>query len=546
VTDSRSLSGVRKFLKSVRRRAASERAFEGSAATIAILAGAALALFAADRSVLFPPPLRLVAALALGAAAALLSFRRILAPIVFPKDLAATAADVERAMGSAQGFVRSAAELALLEHSRSSAPSEILLNMTVEEAARRLAPRTPADAAPKAAFFKQVAAAVTLCSVWGIVALLFPADSAAFFRRLANPFGDISYPARTRIAAFNAPGVVAAGDPFGAEIIAEGLLPAEATFAVRTAAGERKIHAAGEDGRYRLRMQSVRETFSLGARVGDAVAPWREVLVVERPAVAEIETRLTFPPYTKLDASTFAGGDVTAPGGSRASLSARLNKPVRSATVVFEDGGLIEAALDEEGRAAGFEFEVRSTISYRLSLVDEHGFEDDAQRSWQIRALGDSAPVLSLVRPSRDLSLVPTAVLPVEAEASDDYGVRLIVLSYEVEKSSGEKTAGNILLEAAEPRKTVAVAYLWDLAPLALDAGDRMLWRLEAVDNFPPEGQTTLSESRECVVVTVAEKLDELRRLNRRLQGDVAEAERIQKRAAEELRRAATGDGGGA
>jgi len=506
----------------------------------AAVAGLSLAgLFAADRLTLFPGALRLLAAAGLVFGGVVLLYVRVIAVLLRPPGPSEAARALERRYAQLGDFALSAAELALAKGSKSSAPSEHFVAMTVDEAARRAAGTNPSAAAPAAALGRPAALAALAAAFWTAAAIFFPGDAATFLRRLSDPLGAWAYATKTTIVAVEAPGVLPRGAIFEATAVAEGVLPEEAIFHIRGAGGANRVYARGDAGRYSIALGEVRESFSFFVEAGDARTDESAVKVVELPAVAALGAEVTYPPYTGVGAVTVSGGDIKAPRGSRVRVAAQFNKPVEQAGIVFGDGGKATGAVDGEGLSASFEFTLGAAQTYRIELADEYGFANADSPEYALEAQADAAPVVALVRPARDLTAVADAALPVEVKAADDYGVRDVRLAYRIRRGGKEKARGAISLVVGESAKSREVSYRWELSGLGLAAGDELTYLAEAEDNLPDAPQTGVSKTQSVRVVTVAEKILEIEQLNRQIQALVQNADRKQAQARAAFARAA-------
>lgn len=521
---------VAAHLRRVRRRLVSRRATSGVLASAGSLCAAALCVFAADRLTLFPGFLRLAVGAGFAAAAVLLVYRNIFARLFAAPNAAGAASFLEGRFPELEGYALSAAELAVVEGTRSSAGSAAMVRLTVRRARKRLGGVASGEAAPAAPALRPVLFALAAAAGCAAAALLMPADTRVFLKRFMHPLSDIPYPSRTRIVSVEAPRVVLCGEGFTARVVAEGHLPAEAAFHIAGDGGRaRQVHAGRGDEGYVLSLQRVRESFTFHVRVADARSEDISVSVVERPRAASLSAEVVYPAYTRQATTKLAGGNVSALAGSAVGLVVELNKPVRSARMLFEGGEIVEGILGEGADAARFDFRVAETTTYRLALMDEYDFENGGEAIYRVRAQEDHAPQARMVRPSRDMTVVPGAVIPVEAEAGDDYGVRFVRLAYRLEREGRDPHKGEIVLAARAPgERRIEVRHRWEVSLLEVEAGDELFYRVEADDNMPSEAQTSSSDERRLEVVTVAEKLAEIDRMHRRIQANLANLQRKQ------------------
>lgn len=530
--------GVRdleRILRRVSRRRAAGALLAGLLLSAAAMGLSAAALFAADRLTLFPPPLRLACGLAFLAGAGWILYSRVARPAAAEGAPQAAASALEKRLPALDGFVLSAAELRLSPTGRSSAPSESLADRTVGEAVCRLETIPPGTAAPLAPPARLVFAAALPCILWAVAALVFPGDVRAFLARFARPTARIHYPAKTRIVAVDAPSVLPEGGAFTLEITAAGVLPQQAVVRITAQGARRTIYAERAGERYTASLDNVRHDFSFSLALGDAVTEERPVEVVPRPRVSAIATTLVHPPYTRLEPVVIPGGDLNALEGSRAEVDLRFNKPLSAARALFDDGAALTAWLSEDAMSARFGFDITAPAVYRIVLTDEYGFNNQGTPAYTVRTSADAPPEVAVLRPDRDLTVVPQAVIPLEVEAEDDAGIRVMELAYTVESPAAVPREGRVLLAAPRAERSVRVRYDWDLSALGLQPGDSITWRVAVEDNRPGEPQRSTSDARGMLVVSVARKLAELDRFAAGIQANLQGIERKQAQAARNL-----------
>ncbi len=524
-----------RILGRARRQILANRLAAGACVFAAAAGGAALAVFAADRFTVFPSAVRFVLSSAFVVCGTALFYVKVLAPLVRRPDKREAARTLEARFPQLGDFALSAAELAAAGRSRSSAPSEELVGLTVDEAVKRMRGVPDMRAASRRSLLRPAAAFAAAAACWAIAAAVAPGDLAVFFHRFVHPMSALRYPSRTRIVEVNAPSIMPLGGTFEAEALAEGVIPEEAVFAIDPADGaSRKVIAPGSEGRYRLSLDSVRGDFRFHVEAGDAATADRAVKVVPRPEVVTLSAEVAYPGYTGVGAVTVAGGNITALAGSRAVLSCVLNKPVASAKMLFDDKSEVAGVLSQDRTAVTFAFDLLDKRTYHVGLLDDYGFAQGDAPSYYLTAQEDAVPSVALERPNRDLTVVPDAVVPLSASATDDYGLVTLALKYTVARGAvaqPEKTA--ILAEPQRGARGAEAAFSWSLAALGLAPGDEITYYVEALDNVPDEPQAGRSETRTAAVVSVAQKLLEIEQMNRQIQIGLQAMARKQQQARE-------------
>jgi hypothetical protein len=159
------------------------------------------------------------------------------------------------------------------------------------------------------------------------------------------------------------------------------------------------------------------------------------VTTFDYPRLLSADAHVEFPEYTALPRRTIE--DVrrfSVVEGSRLQLDCRLNKPVRSAVLIDDDGKRLELALagDEFQLASGsWSPEVPERKRYRLELIDQEGRRNRDPEEFVVQVLPNNPPELKVSFPSRDTRVSPIQEVALEARASDDFGLLEYGLVYQ-------------------------------------------------------------------------------------------------------------------
>ena len=219
------------------------------------------------------------------------------------------------------------------------------------------------------------------------------------------------------------------------------------------------------------------------------------VKVIIPPAVNDLQISITAPAYTGLDVILPEPntGDILAYRGSEVSLTARLNKSVRMATLNFTSGVQISAKV--RGESVSARFKVTDSENYRLQLIDDQNVENEDPISYQIKVMEDISPVITVIEPGRDIDLAPDAELDLLFEGRDDFGFSRLWLAYQIISSSEytrDTTWQQIPLEIPAGRRDFfRQQYLWRFENTAVGFGDAIKYYLAVKDNDRITGPKT-------------------------------------------------------
>jgi hypothetical protein len=375
--------------------------------------------------------------------------------------------------------------------------------------------------------------AAALAGVVGLaavaVSVLAPTMSRVAVARLINPLGADSWP-RLHYLAFREPvWRVARGQAFEVEVIDArgGRLPDEVRIHYRFDADDQP---AGEEtetlrsgGAMVARRENVTRPFAYRVEGGDDHAmPWIPVEVVEPPAVESLAIRLYPPVYTGWPAVS-SEKSIRALVGTRVEIKGTATKPLRAAVVRLEKGEEVPVRLTADGR--GFvvprdprtEWVVRESGSYWVEIEDIDGLRGGGDARWEIRAVPDLAPTVSLEEPAANLYVTANAVVPLRVTAKDDLAIHEIALRYTRSDRAGQgETIVPLYTGPARVKPSTAaatsgesrsIAYRWELGSLGLAPKTQVKLVASATDYRPMTGR---SQPRQLVIVTPEELADRM------------------------------------
>lgn len=244
----------------------------------------------------------------------------------------------------------------------------------------------------------------------------------------------------------------------------------------------------------------------------DQTAP-QELTLIERPAVTAVQARIAPPAYarglvepraTDLHARSERTPTTRGLVGSTAELRVRFNKPLPIAgdqlAAVFP--GLPAepvqfAAENETPHEIALRFPLSERIETPIVLEDAHGFANRSERRYVLDALRDEPPTASLLRPERDLSVLPEAEVDLEALVQDEVGAERIAIVAEMPaaalegsgSASEETTSSVTLADRTGRQRRLSVTHALDLAEFSLSAGDTVTLVAVGRDVYEINGQ---------------------------------------------------------
>jgi hypothetical protein len=243
-------------------------------------------------------------------------------------------------------------------------------------------------------------------------------------------------------------------------------------------------------GRFSHRFDAVSTPFRYRVEADGVSSGWFSVGIVDRPFIRELQVEVEYPAYSGMPPTRLGAqrGDVTALRGSTVRVRSFLAGPdVGAAYIELTSGERIPMEV-EDGAAVGA-FDVRSHDEYAVVLQSTDGTQNLDPIRYEVRAVDDEAPSVSLLSPEPDHSLSDDLTTTVVGKISDDYGFSRLRLNYRLVESryrtpSRESHSVSIPIDTPRPREQdVAIRWRVSEGPLDPVPGDVIEYYLEVWDN---------------------------------------------------------------
>jgi len=382
-----------------------------------------------------------------------------------------------------------------------------------------------------------------VCLVALILVVADPLSSRTAVARLVNPFGGVAWPQTHHLMCLEPVTRVAKGRAFEIEVIdRRGIrLPSDVRIHYRfddpdgslTEESEMmrfvdgRIAARGandstdprrEGGVMVARRENVTRSFLYRVEGGDDDSmPWAAVEVLEPPALEALSVELTPPDYTGWPPEE-AGKQVRALVGTRVKISAESTKPLDSAILCLEGGVKIDGRIrGRDRRRVEAEFVVERSGAYWFRLTDMEGLTGGSDARWEVRAIPDAPPTVTIERPTANVFVTPEAEVPLRVAAKDDLAIHAVALRFSRSDRPDEDEsvlplhagpdrvepqAGGLAGGGPAGQNLVLPPYAWQLAELGLAPGTQVTFHATATDYLPNTGQ---SDPRRLIVITPEE-----------------------------------------
>lgn len=497
-------------------------------------------LILADYLLRFPSGVRLVFLLSAAGALAAGLWRYLVPAIAFRPGLTEVALRAERLIPALRGRLASSVEFV----AAGTAEQSPLAARSVADARARLqGVRLSSLLAPRRTRRVLIAAGVVLLAV-ATLASLNPAMARIGVLRLAAPFSSAQWPARTGVESLMASATI---HPRGQALALRARATKGDVERMRIVARQRTTtdgrpsewsdlvltHQGG--GVYERLIDTDAESIEFSFHTSDAETEPESIDFITPPDLRQARLRADPPAYAAastppLDQDLGAGRDdrAVAPAGilagSSITLSLTLNKPIEAqsrgeewirSTFAWSAPELPEFDSDPADPTLWrLSWTLRDSTELALHLVDEHGISNADPLRFRIQALQDHPASIVIVEPPADEHVLPTAAVPLTADARDDIG--LTAVGFDVVRQREHEGASSLWSDTEQVTGVqVSLQRTLDLAAHELAPGDVLVVTALADDSFALDGAshpTARSAPRKLRIIGAAELSSQLRR----------------------------------
>lgn len=440
--------------------------------------------------------------------------RGVLPPLVRRVNPAYAAHTIER---GSPGMKNSLLNFLLFRGDR-RAVAEPVYRAIEQQTAQRLSTAPVEAAVDHSGLFRLGYVLVALVALGSLYKVFSPKDPIRSIQRVIAPWADILPPTRVAILDIE-PGDVEAvrGDRLTVTAEIRGLAADEPVT----------LYYSSEDGRvvdrpitmevppagYRFQAvlpespAGVHDDLRYRIEAGDAISRTHRVTVIAAPTISVRRVEYEYPQYTGLSRRVSKEGDLSALEGTKVTIYAESNQPIKSATLDFDADGDPDLTMKHEGLQARVSFTLALADdgasprhrSYALRYVNEDGRATKQPVEHRIEVIPDLDPEVELLAPKqREVEVPLDGMIVIETRAIDpDFQLSAVELRGAVE---GREAFAHQLLD--EPR-TGQFAHKYRFVPAreGLKVGDKVDYRAVARDNKTPEANRAQTDPRRLVIV---------------------------------------------
>jgi hypothetical protein len=342
--------------------------------------------------------------------------------------------------------------------------------------------------------------------------LLGPSPFYSLLHRAFNPFGQVGVSTRTQLTILkpdggNATVTVGRGVNFVVKVtgkVPDAKAPDAVKLLYRYEEGDPWLERLllpepSREWTTALSAIEVKNGFTYRITGGDAATEEYRVSVRAAPAITDFLATYHYRPYVARADEVHRERELKALRGTEVLLQVRTNRALREGRLEFEgkDGAkTVRGELaDDDPRTLLVRFVLDEDGKYRLHFTstDSEAYNDPI--SYSVTALPDKPPMVELTKPGQDIRLPADGMLHLEGKASDDIGVKALVLRLQVvggETLRGQPYRSDDKLRLADggyPRELEYLDFVElsrvkgeDGRPFPLRAGMELEYWLEASD----------------------------------------------------------------
>ena len=398
--------------------------------------------------------------------------------------------------GDYRGQVLTGWELSFADVKSSSARpvTQLLAQKTVARAAQLAAQVSPGQAVSAQPLKRPLIVCLGLASALGLLVWIVPGLAATEWLRFSDPFGE--EPPFSALQFQVTPGDVNVryGDGLEISTTVSGGPVERVELAVR-AANDPSEHDevlpmfAESNGRWRTTLSRLTDDKQYVVRARGGRSKTYRIQVITVPRIEQVRVRVTPPAYTKQPAyeGPLPQGGIAGLRGTKVEFHATSNRPLSGGEVSLKSGDGEPTVvklnpISPHSQEAVGEFAITRAAKFSLDVFDVDGQRALEPMPGTITLLVDERPFVRILQPRENALATPTASVPVEIAAEDDYGVARVQLFRSLNDS--RPLPLDLPVGAEQPRRRHDKLYL-QLAPYGLEPGDVIKLFARVEDNDP-------------------------------------------------------------
>ena len=281
-----------------------------------------------------------------------------------------------------------------------------------------------------------------ITSILGLAVIFDAQRTTVLLRRFWQPFTAIS---ATELVDLPGDLVVGRGESLTIDANLIGAPIKQASLLLRPTAGEPNTITLipRDDSQDRLthRLRSIKQPLKYRLRAGDGQTPWYEIVVADRPQLAQVRLQLTPPAYTRKEPKIIhkLPRRVTVLEGTHVEVLLKPKLALQSLQLKLGPDRTEQLTANEQGWYR-WETTLTGNLAFQPLLTEAHGLGNLRPPTCEIKCRRDKPPVVKIITPNRELAVRPDDTIPVTFVATDDVGVEQaeLVIYDESQKVDGK------------------------------------------------------------------------------------------------------------
>lgn len=194
----------------------------------------------------------------------------------------------------------------------------------------------------------------------------------------------------------------------------------------------------GVAGAYGFLLAGLVDSMEYRVEAGRVRSVAHKLTVVDLPSVKNIRVTYNFPSWMGMrPVVEKQGGDLRAVEGTVAQLLIETDRPLPDGLAILDDASRLPLA-NQSPATATVKIPIQKDGMYHIAAIDG-GEPVRISDDFFIEARPETPPVVKIIRPGRDARVSPIEEVPIEVEATDDFGLQDVLLHYSV-NGGEEKT----------------------------------------------------------------------------------------------------------
>lgn len=376
--------------------------------------------------------------------------------------------------------------------------SALFRKLIQEEVAGRVEPLVTEELLPFSMIGKWLKAALITVAITVILLLIPGMHYGRLLLRAAVPIANIARVSKTVVKIITpipASRTVPQGDSIPVIIEISGKAANKSwieTFERNKSTGRTLMRHITKN-RFTAHVQVGRKSVQYRIRTGDAITQKHTLTAVPRPHVIHFNKTITPPDYTAFEKTVLKDnhGNIKALEGSTVQLILEVDQPIAEGSVTLTTPKkTIKLPLEAvTKKKLSTNIKIKHNATYKVQLISaKTKFDNKFSPRYEIESIPDLAPVVDILKPEKNMQVVPSQLITINVHATDDLAVRSLSQMYRINSSAWTNHTAIQNLNTRD----INITNNWDLSILGLRAGDEVFTKFISKDSKGNIGESSL------------------------------------------------------